>query len=88
MFDGGDRGRGGIAQHGAELGLRNVRPFGLDQTLAPAGKPGAQEDNAGIGVGGMKNQIDGSIGMDAETGNRHPIANRRLATRFHQPQFP
>ena len=28
-----------IAEHGAERGLRDVRPFRLDQALAPVGRP-------------------------------------------------
>jgi len=42
----------GVAQHGAELGLRNIRPFRLDEALAAVGEAGAEENDAGIGVGG------------------------------------
>ena len=37
---------------------------------------------------GMENEINRSIRMHAETGNRHAVADRRLSPELDQTQFP
>ena len=83
MFDGGDRRIGGLADDRAEFGHRDFRPFGLDQPVAIARQAGAQEYDAGIRVGRMKNDTDGSVGMNACSNQAGAFTQSRLFSRLH-----
>jgi hypothetical protein len=39
--------------------MGHVRPLGLEQALATARQTGAQKDDAGIDVSGVKNELGG-----------------------------
>ena len=78
MLDRGDRGAGAVADHGAERGLADVAPFRLDEAVAAVGQAGAQENDAVIGVGGMKDDAGGSGGMDADAMDLNAIGERLL----------
>ena len=65
-----------------------MRPFGLQQTLAPAGKPGPQENNAGICVCGMNDDPRGLRRMDPKAVDLNTVRQGGLKARFHQFAFP
>ena len=88
MFDCADAGAGSIAEHGAELGLRHIGSSGLQETLASARQSGAEEDDAGVDIGRMKDDLSRLPGVYAGAPDRHAIAQRGLKAKPHLQLFP
>ena len=55
-----------VADDGAELGRGDRRDARVDEPVAAAGEPGAQEGDAVIGFGGMQDDRDRAAGVDAD----------------------
>ena len=89
MLDGGDAGARGVAERGAERGLRHIGALGLEQTLASARQSGPQKRHAGVDVGGMKDDLSRRRGVYADALDGHTIAQRCLRPKPHQlhPDF-
>ena len=83
MFDGGDRGVGGVSDHGAEFSHADLRPVGPDGPVPSVWQTRAQEDDAAVGLGRMKNDLHGSIGVNAGSGERRAGSQGRLFGRNH-----
>jgi hypothetical protein len=58
VFDGGDGAALGFAHNRAEFRRRDGQMARIDQAIAPAGKAGAEKNNAMIGLGRMKDDLD------------------------------
>ena len=83
MFGGADQRTGSIAQHGLEFGGGDGAHIGADFTLITALDAGANEDDAGVRIGGVQGQRDGKTGMDANAANGDLIAKCGLPTSLH-----
>ena len=88
MLDRADAGARRIAQHRAERGLGHVRPLGFEQPLTAAGQAGAQEDDAGVDVRGMENELSRRRRMDSDAGHLDPAAERLLKAWLHRQLSP
>ena len=83
MFDGRDAGARGVADRSAKRGLRHVGALGLEQALASAGQSRAEESDAGVDMGRMKDKLSGRRGVYADALDDHPIAQRCLRPKPH-----
>src|SRR5579883_2724017 len=61
MLDRGDRGLAGIAEHRAELRLRDVRPFRFDQPFAASRQAGAQKTTPELASAGCRMTVTGAL---------------------------
>ena len=59
---------------GAKRGLRHIGALGLEQALAAAGQSGAQEDDAGVDMSRVKDNLGRRRGVYADALDDHTIA--------------
>ena len=64
----------GVADRRAKRGLRHIGALGLEQTLASARQSRAQKHDAGVDMGGMKNNLSRRSGVYADALDDHTIA--------------
>ena len=88
MLDGADAGARGVAEHGAERGLRHICALGLEEALASARQSGAKEDDAGVDVGRMKDNLGRRRRVNSDAADRHTVAQRGLKPKPHLLLFP
>jgi hypothetical protein len=87
MLDRADAGARRIAQHRAERGLGHVRALGFEQALTAARQAGPQEDDAGVDVRRMEDELRRRRRMHSDAGHLDPTAERLLKAWLHR-QFP
>ena len=73
----------GVAEHGGEFGGGDGADVGADFAVGLAVGAGADEHDAGVGIGGMHGQRGGQAGMNADAADRGLIAKRGLPASFH-----
>ena len=56
---------GPLTDHGAERRVRDARPLGFDAPLGAALKACPNEHDPCVGLGGMKMNCNGEVGMNA-----------------------